>query len=145
MRVEGTQHCSSRHVIKERRPPHQRKPAEPCPLPLPAFLACLRTARRGAAAGPSGATNEHLCTLLDDELAQRLAQADVPGPALAALRVGRMVALQKPNGRGVRALVVRDVFRRLVGRTLAQTFAPQFQQACLPHQYGFSTRAGILV
>ena len=127
-----------------------QQPAAPCPLPLPAFLACLRTARRGAAAGPSAATNEHLRALLDDEddsrllhcAAQRLAQADVPGPALAALRVGRIVALQKPNGRGVRALVVGDVFRRLVGRTLAQSFAPQFQQACLPHQYGLSARAG---
>ena len=66
----------------------------------------------------------------------------MPGPAVAALRVGRIVALQKPNGRGVRALVVGDVFRRLVGRTLAQSFAPRFQQACLPHQYGLTTRAG---
>ena len=67
-------------------------PHEPCPQSLPAFLACLRTARRGAAAGPSGATAEHLRILLDDEVdsqllhcaAQRLAQADVPDAALAA-------------------------------------------------------------
>ena len=32
------------------------QPGEPCPFPLPPFLTCLRTARRGAAAGPSGAT-----------------------------------------------------------------------------------------
>ena len=122
----------------------------PCPFPLPAFVACLRTARRGAAAGPSGATNEHLRILLDDEgdtqllhgAACRLAHAYLPPPVLAALRIGRMTALQKPNGRGIRALVVGDVLRRLVGRALAQAFAPHFQRACLPHQFGLSTRAG---
>ena len=126
------------------------QPQEPCPFPLPAFLAGLRKARRGAAAGPSGATNEHLRILLDDEVdsqllhcaAQRLAQADVPAAALAALRVGRIVALQKPDGRGVRALVVGDVLRRLVGRALAQAFALRLETACLPYQYGLSTRSG---
>ena len=48
---------------------------------------------------------------------------------------------QKPNGR-VRALVVGDAFRRLVGRVLASHFVPQFQEACVPHQYGLSTRTG---
>ena len=152
-------------TLAELRDPHRRppaeyapltpdvtgfQPAEPCPFPLPAFVACLRSARRGAAAGPSGATNEHLRILLDEEgdtqllhrAACRLAQADVPTPALAALRVGRIVALQKPGRRGVCALVVGDVLRRLVGRTLAQAFAPHFQRACLPHQFGLSTRAG---
>ena len=119
----------------------------------PAMLArCRSDAPPCAFRGGAGCCTSPVSrgALLDDELdskllhsaAQRLAQADVPGPAFAALRVGRMVALQKPNGRGVRALVVGDVFRRLVGRTLAQTFAPQLQQACLPHQYGLSTRAG---
>ena len=125
------------------------QPEEPCPFALPAFLAG-RKARRGAAAGPSGATNEHLRILLDDEVdsqllhcaAQRLAQADVPAPALAAIRVGRIVALQKPDGRGIRALVIGDVLRRLVGRVLAQVFALRLETACLPFQYGLSTRAG---
>ena len=52
-----------------------------------------------------------------------------------------MVALRKPNGR-VRALVVGDVFRRLVARALAQQFSEAFQSACLPFQYGLGTRAG---
>ena len=106
--------------------------------------------RRGAAAGPSGAANEHLRIVLADEedgrllhvVAERLAQADVPPLALAALRVGRMVELRKSGG-GVRALVVGDVLRRLTGRVLAQTYAAtQLQQACLPFQFGWSTRAG---
>ena len=38
-----------------------------CALPVHPFLASLRTARRGSAAGPSGITNERLRILLDDE------------------------------------------------------------------------------
>ena len=124
-------------------------PAEPCPLPLQDFLRCLRSARRGSAAGPSGTTNEHLRILLDDDedarllhgAAVRLANADVPSEVLEGIRVGRLVALQKPNGR-VRALVVGDVLRRIVGRVLARHFAPRLQQACMPHQFGLSTRSG---
>ena len=103
----------------------------------------------GSAAGPSGATNEHLRILLDNEedaqllhgAALRLARAELPPAVLEGLRVGRLAALRKPNGR-VRALVVGDVFRRLVGRVLARHFASQFQDACMPHQYGLSTRTG---
>ena len=87
--------------------------------------------------------------MLDDEAdcallhgaAERLARADVPPPVVAAIQAGRIVALRKPNGR-VRALVVGDVFRRLVGRTLAQEYASELQAACMPFQYGLSTRAG---
>ena len=67
--------------------------------------------------------------------------AQVPDDVLAAVRVGRVVALQKPNGR-VRAVVVGDVLRRLVGRVLAQQFGPQLQEECLPFQFGLSTCAG---
>ena len=125
------------------------QPPEPCPLPLAAFVEGLRGARRGSAAGPSGATNEHLRILLNDEedtlrlhaAAERIATAELPPPVLDALRVGRIVALRKPAG-GVRALVVGNVLRRLVGRVLAQTFSAQLQQACQPFQFGLSTRAG---
>ncbi|CAE7269681.1 unnamed protein product [Symbiodinium sp. CCMP2592] len=92
------------------------QPHSACPLPESVLLGCLRGARRGSAAGPSGATNEHLRLLLDEpadgallhRAAERLANADVPEQVLAAVRLGRMVALRKLNGR-VRALVVGDV------------------------------------
>ena len=113
------------------------------------FLQNLRRARRGAAAGPSGCTNEHLRVLLESESDSRLlcdaasllASARVPPLIMDGLRVGRLVALQKGNGR-VRGLVMSDVFRRLVGRTLAQQFSAQFQEACHPFQYALSTKAG---
>ena len=116
------------------------QPDPPGPSPLSAFFTCLRTARRGAAAGPFrcyqrtpahavGRRNRQSTHAL---AAERLAQADVPSAALAAIHIGRIVALQKPDGRGIRAVVVGDVLRCLVG----QAFAPEHERACL------STRAG---
>ena len=140
--------------------PDRRPPTSQVPLPEaiapPALhlnqaklVVNLRTARRGAAAGPSGTTTEHLRVLLDDEdtaqllgdATQCLASGDVPQDILRGLRLGRMVALQKPDG-GVRGLVMSDVFRRLVGRTLAQQFSGHFNTFCAPFQYALSARAG---
>ena len=72
-------------------------------------------------------TNEHLRLLIDEErdlavlhrAAVSFANAELPEPVLAAVRVGRLVALRKPNGR-IRALVVGDVFRPLVVRALSR-------------------------
>ena len=119
------------------------------PLDLNKFCGNLRGARRGAAAGPSACTAEHMRVMLDDEActellgfaAQRLADADVPASVLEGLRVGRMVALRKQSG-GIRGLVMADVFRHLVSRTLAQQAATAFQESCAPFQYALSTRAG---
>lgn len=38
--------------------------------------------------------------------------------------------------------MVGDFLRRLVARSLAQHFAPDFDAKCHPHQYVLSTRAG---
>ena len=40
-------------------------------------------------------------------------------PIVAAIRLGRMTTLLKPNG-GVRSIVVGDIVRKLVARTIAQ-------------------------
>ena len=87
--------------------------------------------------------------MLDDEgatsqfvaVATRIANAKLPPQITQALGLGRIVALQKPNGR-VRGIVVGDLLRRLVARCLAQTYAPQIHTACKPHQFALSTRAG---
>ena len=52
-----------------------------------------------------------------------------------------MVALQKPNG-GIRGLVIGDLLRSLVSRSLAQFFATQLQTACRPWQFALSNRSG---
>ncbi|CAJ1327936.1 unnamed protein product, partial [Effrenium voratum] len=83
--------------------------------------------RRGAAAGPSRCTAEALRVLVDDEATAELLfraaeQLATPRPALAGVRLGRMVGLS-------------DMFRRVVARTLAQQHAGAFQAACAPLRY----------
>ena len=142
-----------------RRPPRPRdpvpaeilgfEPEELVQLDEDLFAKNIRIARRGAAPGPSGMTSEHLFPLLESDgtlssvcqVAGFLARAEVPASILSALRLGRMTALRKPSG-GVRGIVVSDVFRRLVARTLAQQFAKKAETATAPFQYALSTRAG---
>ena len=131
-------------------PPILHHQAErPFALDKELFLKNLKRARRGAAAGPSGVTTEHLKSVLSDSRdAERLfsaglllAQANVSQEILTALRMGRVTALQKPNG-SVRGIVASDVFRRLVARTIAQQLGPAIERATSPFQYALSTRAG---
>ena len=102
-----------------RRPPQLRAPLSedlqtaqpqvPFELDQALLLKNFKSARRGAAAGPSGMTTEHLRPLLDSEedcekfwfFCQAFAQARVPDEVLSAVRMGRITALQKPSG-GIR-------------------------------------------
>ena len=107
------------------------------------FLKNVRSAKRGAAAGPSGVTLEHLRPLLDSvkvqqllcKLAQQVAVVCITPTVVEPIRMVR-----KTNGR-VRGIVVGDVLRR-VARTMAQQLGPQVEAATAPHQYALSTRAG---
>ena len=138
----------------DRRPPQPRRPLPP-PRSLPAAAIrldaaavadALRTAKKGTAAGLSGATVDHYKVLLADEAtlalfsaaATKLANADVPEPILAALALARLTALQKPSG-GVRGIATGDTFRRLVARTL---YARRFDEATRPYQFALQARAG---
>ena len=66
-------------------------------------------------------TSDHLFPVLESEAASELltqvaslfAVGQVPHDILEAIRLGRLTALQKPDG-GVRGIVVGDIFRRLV-------------------------------
>ena len=103
------------------------------------FLVCLRKSRRGTAVGPSGVTLDHLFPLLESEAdSQLFAQVgvllsvgNVPEPILEGIRLGRMTALQKPDG-GVRGIVVGDTIRRLVARTMAKQVSKQAEVAIAP-------------
>ena len=94
-------------------------------------------------------TNEHLRILLSNpshfqllfRAAEQLARGDIPAAVVDVVRLGRMIALQKPDG-GVRGIVVGDVLRRLVGRTIAQQVMSAVKRYTAPFQYALKTRAG---
>ena len=68
------------------------------------------------------------------KLLSLFAQANIPEETLAVLRVVQMTALQKPNG-GVRGMVVGDVVRRLIAKTMAMQFMTRFETATKPFHY----------
>ena len=103
------------------------------------FLLCARTARQGAATGPLGMTADHLFPIPEDkadsllllEAVSGLATGDVPTEIIEGLRLGRLTALQKPDG-GVREIVVGDIVRRLVASTLTMQVSKQAEKATAP-------------
>ena len=120
----------------ERRPPMPRlglsqeiersEPEHPFKLDGEMLLTCLRKSRRGAAAGPSGMTADHLFPILNErdsslfvQAATSLARGNIPEVIMEAIRLGQMTALRKPDG-GVRGIVVGDIVRQLVARTIAK-------------------------
>ena len=86
---------------------------------------------------------------LDDEGLTKLlaaaatvvARAALPQAVVDAIRQARLTALQKKDG-GIRGIATGDTLRRLVARTLAQTYGEEMEQACAPFQFALSTRAG---
>ena len=162
----GRSSCGSRHIATLRaltgpgkcpplpRTPLSREVADAQPstalqLDSIKFLTCLGKGRRGAAAGPSGMTSNHLFPVLENEVgsdllcrvASLLAVGQVPDPILEQVRLGRMTALSKPDG-GVRGIVVGNIFRRLVARTIAKQVAEKVEAATAPFQHALSTKAG---
>ena len=65
-------------------------------------------------------------------MAQSFAQANIPEEILAVLRVGQMTA----------GIVVGDVVRRLVAKTMAKQLMTRFEAATKPFQHALATRAG---
>ena len=113
------------------------------------LLEALRSAGKGSAQDLAGTRYEHLRVLLDDDelwevlvqLLQAFARAEVPPEVAAALRLGRLTALKKDNGRA-RGIVAGSVFRRLACKSLAKQFADDFLAATTPYQFALQTRAG---
>ena len=145
----GTQQTLDLLQDSTRRPPHPRvavpnhiaelQPEVPLDLDFTKFKECVHSARRGAAAGPSGMTATPcwrrkwtvvICTRWPLDPVERHLK-----------RMGRMTALQKDDG-GVRGIVVGDSFRRLVARTIAKQFSSRAESATAPFQFALSTRAG---
>ena len=55
--------------------------------------------------------------------------------------MGRITAMSKPDG-GVRGIVVGDILRRLVARTISKQNMKEVEEATASHQYALSTRVG---
>ena len=114
-------------------------------LDFDGFLHNLRKSKKGAAAGLSGKTSDHLFPLLRKphdsvllcELAQEFARAEIPQAIVASLRMGRMAALKKRSG-GIRGIVVGEILRRLVARTMAQSLGSALKTTTAPHQYAWT-------
>ena len=75
------------------------------------------------------------------ECASVMARGDVPEEVLEWVRMERITALAKPDG-GVRGIVVGDILRRLVARTMAHEVSKNAEKATAPFQHTLSTRAG---
>ena len=94
-------------------------------------------------------TAEHLRVLLHQErdsdllheMALDVVRADIPEAVLEAIRLGRMTAVQKSGG-GVRGIIVGDILRRLVAKTLAQEMSHHIEAATSPFQCALTTRCG---
>ena len=75
-------------------------------------------------------------------MAVDVVRGEIPGPVAEAMRLGQMTPLQKPAG-GVRGIVVGDIFRRLVAKTLAQELSSHLEAATAPFQYALTIRSGV--
>ena len=135
----------------EKRPPKPRRdlsqevahnePAVPFELDEVEFLVCLRTARRGAAAGPSGMTADHIFPLLESEhdsrlfcqAASALARGEIPEEILSGFWLGRLTALR---------IVVGEILRRLIARSIAKQMAKSVEAATVSFQCALSTKGG---
>ena len=122
-------------------------PGEQFQLDPDEFLIGLRKARRGATSGPSGMTSDHLFPILESEFGSL-----GPGWGVVVdwervrvhsegIRLGRITALCKPD-EGVRGIVVGDILRRFVAKTMAKLVSKEAEAATAPFQYALSTKAG---
>lgn len=127
----------------------QAQPSSALQLDPDLALTALRSAGRGSAQDLAGTRYEHLRVLVDDtvlwgtfvKLLQAFANADVPLEVSTALRLGRLTALKKDNGR-VRGIVAGAVIRRLACRAMVMQFSDALMAETMPYQYALQTRAG---
>ena len=94
-------------------------------------------------------TSDHLFPVLESDVESELfvqvssllAVGNVPEEIIEAIRLGRMTALSKRDG-GVREIVVGDILRRLVARTIAKQIAKKVEETTAPFQYALTTKGG---
>ena len=125
------------------------EPATSLELDEGLFSKNLRSARRGATAGPSGMTTDHSRPSLDNvrdphllfSVREQLATGKAPQEVVEIGRMGRLTALKKPNGK-IRGIVSGEGVRRLVSRTIAQQVSKAVEAGTAPFQCALFTKAG---
>ena len=119
-------------------------------LPRTALFANLRRAKHGVAPGRSGYTSEIVRLVLDVDaaveslgtVAARLANAQVPTPIAAALRLGPSCGRAPLRRAASEASSSATSFAVLLLKLWPNNLLPAFDQATRPHQYVLATRAG---
>ena len=125
------------------------QPSSPMKLEADNLARSLRSAGRGSAQDLAGMRYEHLRVLMEDDgawglftlMAQDFARAAVPESVMQALRMGRMTALKREDGK-VRGIVAGSVIRRLVCKSVAAKFSQEFLDRTAPFQFALQTKAG---
>ena len=69
------------------------------------------------------------------------ARAEIPRDLLTPLKMERVTALRQPNGK-IRGILIGDIMRRLVARTIAQQVALAVEEATAPFQFALSKKGG---
>ena len=123
-------------------------PDRPLTLDEQKFAQVLRSSRRGAAAGPSGMTADHLRIILDRlkdthllfTMGEQMARANLPDSIVCAVRLGRMTALQKPSG-GIRGIVAVTFCAELWGGRLRRKSVQQWR--ALQHHFSVPCPHGL--
>ena len=85
-------------------------------------------------------TADHLHPELLSQAASILAR-DHPKRGVGRDEIGKVDNFEETR-RGVRVIVVGDVMRRLVARTMAKQVAKKAEEATAPFQYALTTKAG---
>ena len=116
------------------------EPHDPFALDPMELLICLREARRGAAAAPSGMTSDHLFPMLESHgdwelfvqvctlhaVGQRARRDHRSNPSAA------IDSVEQTRRRSEGGIVVGGTVRRLVARTVAKQIATKVEDAAAP-------------
>lgn len=129
-------------------PPAPATTTAPVHVSLEVFRDVLRQLPKGAAAGPSGWTYEHVkaATQTPDSAigaALELINAILAGglPHLPELLDCNLIGLEKPGGNGLRPIAIGEVWLRIASRC-AMASCPGAGQALAPLQLGVGVRGG---
>ena len=110
----------------------------------------LRQSNNGSASGPSGWGGNMISTLAESDLCRAgiiallkdIVNGQLPASAQQLLLSSRLVALNKPDGGGLRPIAMGELFYRLAALTMTRRMAGTAASLLSPHQYGVGVASG---